>query len=91
MKLKHNIPLGTHVAFKGEYGVYIVTDYTTLLACEQPCNIPHESGCFEEPYICVREEIRTSFPLSRLETIFGKDSIGRKPTPAELTPQKVQT
>ena len=85
--MKHQIPLETRVAFAGDGNVYVVDGYTELLFCEQPCPIGHESDCFEEPYISVRHETRTAFPLSKLETVFDKEGLGRDPTKEEKTPQ----
>jgi hypothetical protein len=78
----HNIPLETHVSFEGEPYVYIVDGYQTVLMCEPDCTLDHE--CYPEPYIRVRQEIGTAFPLSKLRTIFNpKTHVGRPPTELE--------
>lgn len=88
MTLRHTIPLGTHVSF-GVYGDsygYIVNGYQTLLGpCPPDC--PHDHDCYTEPYICVRREIMSAMPLSKLETVFPTgERYGRTPTLVELTP-----
>lgn len=85
--MRHTIPLETHVSFGVEGGsrVYIVSDYSTVHGpCPSDCLYDHE--CYSEPYIVVRQETRTAFPLSKLETIFpAGERYGRRPTEAELT------
>lgn len=78
--MKHIIPLETHVSFEGYSNVYIVSDFTTLLGpCQPDC--PHDDGdCYEELYIHVREETRTTFPLSKLKHIFLPNGQGRDAT-----------
>ena len=82
--MKHTIPLGTAVSFDGDSHIYIVTDYQTLLVCDQPCDIPHESDCFDEPYITVKREIFTSFPLSKLRMTYDAKTHLGKPYKMEV-------
>ena len=78
---RHNIPLETPVAFADDprAQIAIVSDYQELLGpCKEPCDHGHDD-CYEEPYICVRYEVRTAMPLSKLRWIF-ENHVGRKPT-----------
>jgi hypothetical protein len=87
--MKHTIPLGTAVSFEGDPNIYIVSDYHTLLACEPPgddCPVHFGEGCYEEPYICVKREIGTARPLSKLKHIFDRSGKGRDATDVERTP-----
>lgn len=85
--MKHIIPIGTRVGFEGESTVLVIDGYQTLLCCDTPCTIDHESDCYEEPYVHVRQETWYAVPLSKLRTIFDQPNhVGRKPTEAELTP-----
>jgi hypothetical protein len=78
---KHRVPLGTKVSFEGDAYVYETSDYQTVLECPPDCDNDHD--CFTEPHICVSKTSMSSFPLSKLRTIFGKDGFGRNPTAKE--------
>lgn len=84
--LHHDIPLGTKVSFKNGGQVHVVDSYQTLLGpCPADCALDHD--CYEEPYIVVREQRWTAYPLKDLEHIFDNPrGFGRKPTEAEKTP-----
>ena len=73
--MNHTIPLETHVSFKGDSIVYVVTDYNILIGpCDKPC--PYDHDCYDTPYITVRREILTAKPISELETIFTPEGVG---------------
>ena len=75
--MKHNIKLGTKVSFKGDSNIYVVDSYQDLLGpCSEDCKDDHDH--YEEPYITVRQQSWTAFPLSKLQYRFGKSSIGKK-------------
>lgn len=67
----------TPVSFEGDAYIYHI-EYQDLLYCEQPCPIPHESDCFEEPYVSVYKIERTSMPVSKLKHVFDTNGYGRK-------------
>jgi len=68
---------GDHVSFRGDPHIYIVEDPKPF-QCDKPCDIPHESCCFDEPYVHVKTEAYTTMPLSQLETVFDKRThVGR--------------
>lgn len=79
----HRIPLGTHVSFEGDAQIYVVDQYRDVIkACEPDCDLDHD--CYEEPYICVKKEIWTARPLSKLKNIFDNPShVGRAATTEE--------
>lgn len=70
MKRKHNIPLGTIVAFEGDSICYKLSEYQTVLECPIPCDIHDEGDCYEEPYVHVTRETGLAFPISKLKHIF---------------------
>lgn len=67
--MEHNIPIGSHVSFKNDPRILIVTS-SRLLQCKENCDIPHESDCFDEPYIQLKQESFFSEPLSQLEYVY---------------------
>ncbi len=81
--MKHQIPLGTKVTFEGGSQVYVVDSYQTLLHCDpsgDDCSVHMGEDCYYEPFVCVRQESWTAFPLSKLKTIFLPNGIGREAT-----------
>ena len=75
--MKHNIRLGTKVSFEGDSNIYIVDRYQDLLSpCSEDCKDDHDH--YKEPYITVRQQSWTAFPLSKLKYRFGKSNIGKK-------------
>lgn len=86
-EVKHSIPLGTRVSFENNPKIYFVDSYNTLIGpCSSDC--PYDHDCYDESYMCVREESWTAFPLSNLKHIFDDPihHIGRIPTLAEKLP-----
>jgi hypothetical protein len=89
--MRHIIPMETKVSFKFPVGgslVYVVDSYPVLLHCDPDCSLDHDH--YEEPYICVRQESHTAFPLSQLDHIFDQPHhVGRKATVEERTPTRI--
>ena len=83
--MKHCIPLGTRVSFKGigsDSLVYVVDSYQDVHGpCPPDCLVDHD--CYDEPYITVRKQSWTAFPLSRLNHIFDESGQGREATAKE--------
>jgi hypothetical protein len=74
-RMKLPISKGAHVAFEGSPWIWIVED-PEMFQCEKPCPIPHESECFDEPYVRVKREIFTTMPVSQLRTLFDGTGMG---------------
>ena len=82
--MKHKIPLGTKVSFKGDQHVYEVVEYQDVHICGDDCPYEHDSH-FIEPQICVRKSYTQLLPLPSIEWIYDPESsMGRRPTSDEL-------